>query len=91
MANILVIRLSAIGDVAMTVPLSIPQPRRILRTVYRVDASVLDPGFYQPPEERERDRYQYEEHGENVGGIASFCLCLGEIRFRYGAGFARCW
>lgn len=80
MANILVIRLSAIGDVAMTVPVIYSAAKgESYGLVYRVDASVLDPGFYQPPEERERDRYQYEEHGENVGGVASFCLCLGKI------------
>ena len=43
--------------------------------------AFLIPGFYQPPEERERDRYQYEEHGENVGGLLRFASALVKYDF----------
>ena len=79
MANILVIRLSAIGDVAMTVPVIYSAAKANPTDSFTVLTQAFLIGFYQPPEERERDRYQYEEHGENVGGVASFCLCLGKI------------
>ena len=80
MANILVIRLSAIGDVAMTVPVIYSAAKANPTDSFTVlTQAFLIPVFINRPEERERDRHQYEEHGENVGGVASFCLCLGKI------------